>query len=471
MSEAIRLSEVKRIEGHGRVSLYLDESGAVSDAHFDVEEFRGFEKMLEGRMIWEMPLITSRICGVCPVSHHLAAVKAVEAMYDVKIPPAARMLRELLHLGGLSQDHALHFFFLAGPDFLTGDGAGSKDILGVIAARPDLALKAIGLRKTGQHIVKTVGGRASHPVSAIPGGMSKYITVAERDEMLAMVRSGMDDALQAAEIAHEATIRLLDQHPGYAAAPMRFVAQMAEDDAFDLYDGNVVVMGPGGGVEQRFDVSEYAEYISERVLEASYAKAPYLSALGSSRGGYRVGPLSRVNIASSMPGPRSSELLNAFRTELGRPVHATLAYHWARMIELVASYERMETLLADDGIVSQDVRVRVERGPGVGIAAIEAPRGTLIHHYEADAVGRVTKANLIVATTHNVTSLDAAVLDAVRGSSRDQAMEDAVVRKMELGIRAHDPCLSCATHEVGKMPLAVEVVASDGRVVATKGAV
>ncbi len=471
MPEVVRLPSVKRIEGHGRISLYLDDNGRISDAHFDITEFRGFEKMVRDRMVWEMPLITSRICGVCPVSHHLGAVKAVDALYGVEVPRAAKLLRELLHLGGLSQDHALHFFFLAGPDFLTGDGSGSRDILGVIKGRPELAARAIRLRKTGQHIVKTVGGRASHPVAAIPGGMSKGITAAERDEMLTMVRSGYEDAMSAAELSRESTMRLLSDNEGYGRSPMPLMATTGPDDAFELYDGAIAVMAEDGQIMERFRAPEYSEHIAERVLEYSYAKSPYLVSRGPELGAYRVGPLARINIAQSMPGQRSSALLDQFRSELGRPVHAILAYHWARMIELVAAYERMEQLLTDDAILSDDVRVKVERGPGVGIASIEAPRGTLYHHYEADDVGRVTKANLIVATTHNVASLDAAVFEAVRDAGRDQALSDATVRRMELGIRAHDPCLSCATHEIGRMPFTVELLASDGSVVDARGAV
>jgi len=471
MSKVIRLPAVKRIEGHGRISLFLGEDGTVVDAHFDVTEFRGFEKMLQGRMIWEMPLITSRVCGVCPVSHHLAAVKAVEALYEVEIPRKARLLRELLHLGGFSQDHALHFFFLAGPDFLTGDGSGSRDILGVIQGRPDLAMQAIRLRKTGQHIVKTVGGRASHPVAAIPGGMSKDISAEELGDILGMVREGMPDAVAAVELARESTLRLLDSNGGYGRTPMPLMAMLDTGGAFDVYDGAITVMDEDGRIAETFEAGAYAAHIEERVLQHSYAKSPYLSSRGSGNGSYRVGPLARINLAEAMPGPRSDEMLARFRSELGRPVHAVLAYHWARMIELVASYERMEALLTDPDICSDDVRVKVERGPGTGIASIEAPRGTLIHHYEADDVGRVTKANLVVATTHNVASLDGVVLEAARAVSKDEALSDAAVRRMEIGIRAHDPCLSCATHEIGRMPLAVEMIAPDGSIAAERGAV
>ena len=469
MAETITLPAVKRIEGHGRVSLTLGDDGLVRDAHFDVIEFRGFEKMLEGRMVWEMPLITSRVCGVCPVSHHLAAVRAVDALYHVDIPRTAKLLRELLHLGGFSQDHALHFFFLAGPDFLTGDGSGSRDLLGVIAAQPELARKAIQLRRYGQHIVEVVGGRTSHPVTAIPGGMSKGITAEERAELLGMVKYMLEFGLEAVGVARESTQRLLAEHPGFAADPVPYMAQL-DEDRFALYDGRIRVLGTDGRIADQFDASDYASHIAETTQRGSYANSPFLIALGPDNGRYRVGPLARVNMVNHMWGQHSDALLAEFRTALGHPVYPVLAYHWARMIELVASCERMLTILQDDDILSPDVRVKVERGEaGVGTAAIEAPRGTLIHSYEADAVGRVTKVNLIVATTHNVASLDRAVLEAVKGSSRDDAVTEESIRKMELGIRAHDPCLSCATHEIGRMPLVVEVISPDGTILAERG--
>jgi coenzyme F420-reducing hydrogenase alpha subunit len=469
MPKVVTLPPVKRIEGHGRVSLFLDEGGNVSDAHFDVIEFRGFEKMLEGRMVWEMPLLTSRVCGVCPVSHHLAAVKAVDALYGVEIPRPARLLRELLHLGGFSQDHALHYFFLAGPDFLTGDGSGSRDLLGVIEAQPELAKMAIGMRRRGQRVVEVVGGRTSHPVTAIPGGMSKALTKAERDELAELVDEMLPSALRSIDVARESTLRLLAEHPGYSDAPVPYMAQLPERN-FDVYDGTVKVLGIDNRIAETFPIAEFEDHLAESVLPNSYANAPYLRSLGPADGRYRVGPLARMNIVDSMPGPRSSELLAEFREALPRPVYPVLAYHWARMIELVASVERMQEILADADVTSPDVRVKVSRGvAGTGTAAIEAPRGTLIHSYTADEVGRVSKANLLVATTHNVSSLDRAVLDAVGGTTQAEALSEQTVRKMELGIRAHDPCLSCATHEIGRMPLVVELFDSRGELLGERG--
>jgi len=469
MSETITLPALKRIEGHGRVSLFLDDNGRVTDAHFDVIEFRGFEKMLEGRMVWEMPLITSRICGVCPVPHHLAAAKAVDALYGVEIPPTAKKLREIMHLGGFSQDHALHFFFLAGPDFLTGDGAGSRDLLGVIAAQPDLALRAIAMRRAGQRIAEIVGGRVSHPVTAIPGGMSKGITEEERVEMLGLAEGMLDSAVLAVATSREATLRLMGEHPDFSADAVPYMAMM-ESDTFGLLDGAISVMGSDGTIAERFEAAEYLSHIGETPLPGSYANSPYLLSMGPENGSYRVGPLARVNMFEHMTGEHSEAMLGDFRSMLGRPVYPVLAYHWARMIELVASVERLIELLKDTSVTSTDVRVKVDRGvAGTGTASIEAPRGTLIHSYEADEVGRVLKADFIVATTHNVMSLDRAVLHTVSGAQREDALSDDSIRQMELGIRAHDPCLSCATHEIGRMPLVVELIGPDGRVLAERG--
>jgi len=439
----------------------------VTDAHFDVVEFRGFEKFVQGRMVWEMPLVTTRVCGICPVSHHIAAVKAADDLLGAELPRPAKLLRELLHLAGFVHDHALHFFFLAGPDFLTGDGQ-SRDILGVIEAQPEFALKAIGIRKAGQRIVDAVGGQG-HPVTAIAGGMSKPLDADVRDELLAGLRAIVPDALAAERLARETTLRLLAEHPGFAVDPTPYLAILGGGDAFELYDGNLAVSGLDGAIVDRFAPQEYRSRISERVLPHSYAKVPYLTALGPDDGTYRVGPLARVNLAESMPGEHSSKALADFRAELGRPEHATLAYHWARMIELVAVTERLEQLLTDPDITSTDVRQRLDRRAGVGVGIVEAPRGTLIHRYEADEIGRVTAAELIVATTNNNAAIDRTCAEAVRGVDVSNGLDEATRLRLERGIRAYDPCLSCATHEVGKMPLVIEVVGHDGRLRSSEG--
>lgn len=466
MSKTLRLPPLKRIEGHGRVALFLGDDGRVADAHFEVIEFRGFEKLLEGRMLWEMPLLTSRVCGVCPVSHHLTAVKAAESVLGVVPPRPGRLLRELMHLGGFIQDHALHFFFLAGPDFLIGEGA-SRDLLGVLGARPELARDAVTLRKAGLRVVEAVGGQAGHPVTAIPGGVSKPLDARVRDELRGAIVSALPLALAAAGVARDATLRLLEG-PFPELAPTPFLATAGPGGAFELYDGPLVASAPDGSPIAEFGADEFFDRVAERVLPYSYAKAPYLAELGPEAGTYRVGPLARINAARRMPGPESEVLLADFRTTLGAP-QSPLAYHWARMIELVAAVERASAILDDHDVASPDVRVRVERGGGAGAGAIEAPRGTLVHRYEADPVGRVMKADLVVATTQNNPAIDAVVKALASEAVADGEVTEEGVKRIELGIRAYDPCLSCATHEAGRLPLVVETLAPDGRVVSRKG--
>lgn len=459
MSETLRLEPFKRIEGHGRVSLFVDDDGRVTDAQFDVTEFRGFERMLLGRMVWEMPLITSRVCGICPVSHHIAAVKAVDDLLGAELPPAATLLRELLTLGGFVHDHALHFFFLAGPDFLTGDAPVSRDLLGVIEARPELAAAAIRMRKAGQRVVELVGGQTGHPVTAIPGGMSTPLAPEARDELLALVRDVLPDALQAAALARECTLRLLESHAGLFSTPMPSFALRGTNGCLGLYSGIPTVQGEFGGIADVFTGHDYREHIAERTLPHSYAKLPYLVSCGPEKGSYRVGPLARMNIAGALRGEHANEMLRRFRAELGSPVHDTPAYHWARMIEQVAVLERIEAILSNPTVVSDEVRVRMERGPGVGVGLVEAPRGTLNHRYEADEVGRVTSAELIVATTHNNAAINAAVLEATVGARPvDGKLDEETQTRVDLGIRAYDPCLSCATHEAGRPAFSLRVV-------------
>ncbi|MDO8963496.1 MAG: Ni/Fe hydrogenase subunit alpha [Coriobacteriia bacterium] len=461
MSSVIRLAPIKRVEGHGTISIHLGDDGRVADAHFNSIEFRGFEKLVEGRMIWEMPLVTSRICGICPVSHHLAAVKAAEDLLGVTPPKAGVMLRELMHTGGLIQDHALHFFFLAGPDFLTGDGA-SRDLLGVLGARPDLAKRAIGLRKLGQGVVEAVGGQAGHPVTAIPGGVTKPLDPDVRKALLAQARAALPEAVEAERLARQCTLRLIDENDDIPVTPTRFLAQTRDDGTLGFYDGTVRIVPPDGLHVAEFPASDFRSHIAERIVPWSYAKMPYIRELGEIEGSYRVGPLARTSIVEWASGPLSDAALADFRQELGRPVQHPLAYHWARMIELLAAVERLVVLLSDDEIISTDVRVKVERRAGCGAAAVEAPRGTLFHYYEADEVGRVTKAELVVATTQNNAAINEAVRAAADGAIADGRISDGALRRMEVGIRAYDPCLSCSTHEIGRMPLVVRLYGPGG---------
>jgi coenzyme F420-reducing hydrogenase alpha subunit len=461
MSEVIRLDQIKRVEGHGRVSVVLDEQGEVADAHFQAVEFRGFEKMLQGRMVWEMPRITSRVCGICPVSHHVASVKAVDALLGADIPRAARLQRELLQAASFIHDHALHFYFLSGPDFLAGGDPASAGLLGVLEAQPELALKAVNMRKVGQTLVAAVGGQAGHPVTAIPGGMSRPLPKDTPSELLPQLEAILPDAIASVDVARDATLELIERHPEIMNSRGVYLAQMAEKFGFNVYDGIVMVADAQGDVSSFFPAEDYRTHLDEEAAGWSYAKLPKYVGSGSPRL-IRVGPLARVNLANTMSAPEADALMQEFERKLGRFPETPFAYHWARMIELVAVVERCIELLKDPDILSDDVRVKVERSGGVGIAAIEAPRGTLIHHYEADTVGKVTKANLIVATTLNNAALNDTVLTAARTFVTDGEVTPEAGARIEMVLRAYDPCLSCATHEVGAMPLEIRVYESDG---------
>lgn len=469
MSKTVRLDQIKRVEGHGRVTVTLADDGSVEGAQFQAVEFRGFEKMLEGRMVWEMPRITSRVCGICPVSHHIASVKAVDAMFGAKIPRPAMLLRELLQLSSYIHDHALHFFFLSGPDFLTEDEPASRGLLGVIKAHPEAALKAVAMRKVGQKVVAAVGGQAGHPVTSIPGGMSRPLDKDARADLIPQMKQTLVTALESVDLAKQSTMRLMNEHGEIEGSPGVFMGLMAENMRFNAYDGEIVVGQEDGSVLGVYRAEDYRNFLSEEVLDWTYAKAPAFVDEGGKHRLLRVGPLARVNIAHSMGGAESDALAEEFHHTLGPAPRSPFAYHWARMIELVAACERTIELLEDEDIVSDNVRVKIERGGGVGIAAIEAPRGTLIHHYEADTVGRVTKANLVVATTFNNGALNDIAAVAAKSFVKGGSVSEEAAASIEMTVRAYDPCLSCATHDIGKMPMTIDLVGPDGSLLDSVG--
>lgn len=469
MPEKVSVGDLKRIEGHGRVSVVLDDDGAVADAHFEALEFRGFERILLDRMIWEMPRMTSRICGICPVSHHVASVKATERLLGVEIPETATLLRELLQLASFVHDHALHFFFLAGPDFLTEEEPASRGLLGVVAAHPELAKAAIRIRRVGQDVVAAVGGQAGHPVTAIPGGMSRSLAADVREELLSGLESIEDDLIAAERLARESSLRLVAEHPSLAEDDAVYMALTSKDGRLSVYEGDITVGEADGTVLERIDADEYSERLPEEVVGHSYAKAPAFRGDEGRPRTVRVGPLARVLLSPAMTGERTAAMRGAMLDELGEDVRNPLAYHWARMIELVAVVDRMREILADDRSASRETRVKVERVAGEGTAAVEAPRGTLLHHYAADAVGRVTEADLVVATTFNNRAIDETVARAARSEVTGGELTPEANARIEMAVRAYDPCLSCATHEVGRMPLAVELIGPDGTLLGRQG--
>ena len=469
MARTITVAPVTRVEGHGKVTIHLDHDNQVESAHFHVMEYRGFEKFCEGRLLSEMPVITTRICGICPVSHHLAAAKAADDVLGIEIPPAAKKLRELMHMGQIVQSHAMHFFHLAAPDFLLGHDSepAKRNIFGLIQTDPALAKQAIRLRQIGQDIIDRVGGRSIHPVTAIPGGMSQPLSHEHRFAS----RRDIDEAVELAQVGLEVGKRVLsdyrDHVPRFAVLPTSYLGTV-RDGRLDLYDGELRIIDQAGTELERFEPRRYLEYIGEAVEDFSYLKFPFYRKLGYPAGTYRVGPLGRLNVADRIGTPLASKELAEFKAlGGGKPVHQTLYYHLARLIEILYAAERARELLDDDEIVSSDVRVVAERAAGEGVGVIEAPRGTLIHHYWVDELGKLERVNLIVATGHNNPAIDASVAAVAKEYVKGGKLEEGALNLVEMAIRCYDPCLSCSTHAAGRMPLTVQVLSAGGEVVDT----
>ncbi|MFQ6000894.1 MAG: Ni/Fe hydrogenase subunit alpha [Anaerolineae bacterium] len=465
MAETVTIAPTSRLMGRGKVTIHLDEAGEVAESRFHVVEFRGFEKLCEGRMFWEMPVITTRICGICPVSHHLASAKACDDLLRAKIPSAAKKLRELMHMGQFIQSHAFHFLFLAAPDFLLGPASNpaKRNIVGLMENDPELIRRATRLRKIGQGIVERVGGRSTHPVAAMPGGMSKPLSHEDRFVM----QKEIDEALELALFALEMGKNIYRQHSafpsGFATIQTKHLG-LVRDGNLELYDGRLRLKDLDGSTLEEFDPKDYLNYIGERVEDWSYMKFPFYKKEGYPQGIYRVAPLARLNVADDISTPLASKELELFKSlGHGKPVQETLYYHYARLIEMVYAVERAKQLLDDDDIVSYEVRVRLDRTAGEGIGVIEAPRGTLIHHYWADEVGRIKKANLIVGTVHNNLAINMSINEVAKEYIKGDRLEEEALNMIEVAIRCYDPCLSCATHALGQMPLTISLRGADGR--------
>lgn len=459
----IVIDPVTRVEGHGKIVIQLDDQGRVADALFSVTEFRGFEKFCEGRMLWDMPVITDRICGFCPVSHHLASVKTCEALLDVSPPPAANKLRELLHMGQFIHSHALHFFFCALPDTLFTDPKyhADRNIFGILDKHRNIAANAIKIRKAGQDIVDIVGGGRLHPVACIPGGMSKNLSDMERVQMLKGVLAAVKIAQYGVKLIKDLYHKAESTFDTFAAFPSLYMG-MVRDDQLELYDGPIRIIDQEGEFVQDFEANTYLDIIEERVGE-SWTKFPYLKERGYPAGAYRVAPLARLNIVKSISTPLAGAEFKEFKTiNGGKPVTAGLFYHYARMIELLYAVERARELLTDPEILSHEVRIPIKRGGGEGVGAVEAPRGTLFHHYWADEDGKIKKVNLIVATAHNNHAMNQSVKLVAEKIVKDGEIPERELNKLEMAIRCYDPCLSCSSHAYGQMPLRVTIRDAQG---------
>ncbi len=471
MTEKLRrvaVDPVTRVEGHGKITLLLDEANHVREARFHIVEFRGFEKFIQGRPYWEVPYFVQRLCGICPVSHHLAAAKAVDQLVGVdELTPAATRLRRLLHFGQVLQSHALHFFHLSSPDLLFGFGSElmHRNIVGVIEDNPDLALKGVKLRKYGQQVIEVIAGKRVHGAATLPGGMNKALAQKERDRLLAEIDTIIGWAGEAVALNEKIHTGHPENH-SFGDFSGNYLSMAGRGGELELYHGGLRARRPDGStIFDQFDYRGYSEKIREEVRSWSYMKFPYLTDLGRDDGWYRVGPLARVNNCDVITTPLAEAARLRFRGfGEGGYVHDTLAYHWARMIEALHCAESIRELLHDPEITGSDLIVKGERQEE-GIGVIEAPRGTLFHHYKVNGEGMVEKANLIVSTTSNNQAMNESVRSVANAYLDGNEITEGLLNHLEVAIRAYDPCLSCATHALGKMPLEIELIAADGEVV------
>jgi NAD-reducing hydrogenase large subunit len=466
------IEPVTRVEGHGKVTILLDEAGKVVQARLHVVEFRGFERFVQGRLYWEIPVLVQRLCGICPVSHHLAAAKAMDIIVGgEKLTPTAEKLRRLMHYGQMYQSHALHFFHLASPDLLFGFDADPaiRNVIGVAAKYPELAVQAVMMRKYGQEIIKATAGKKIHGTGAIPGGVNKNLSLAERDVLLKDVDQQMTWAKSAVKIAREYTTAHLKELLPFGSFDSNHLSLVRADGAMDLYHGNLrAIDAQGKTIFDQVDYQKYVDLIAEDVRDWSYMKFPFIKKLGPESGWYRVGPLARMNTADFIDTPAAEAARKEFRGVTGgKPNNVTMAYHWARMIELLHSMEKIQTLLHDTDLQGSDLVVKGQRREE-GVGLIEAPRGTLFHHYRVDKNDQVVMANLIVSTTHNNEPMNRAVSKVAQDHLSGVEITEGLLNRIEVAIRAYDPCLSCATHALGQMALEVSLVDAEGRVLHQK---
>jgi F420-non-reducing hydrogenase large subunit len=471
----ILIDPITRLEGHGNVSIFLNDKGDVENAYLKIPELRGFEKFCIGRRAELMPILTTRICGVCPVAHHYAAVKALDAAFNVEPPSAAKKLRELQYAGYYIYDHTLHFYFLGGPDFIVGPDApaGERNILGVIKkAGMEVATEVIKHRAFGQKITQILGGKATHPVSGLPGGISKPLSEESRKDIEDMAKSSVKFAQLTLKIFHDLVLgnsKYVDMIKSDAYTMKTYYMGMVDkNNKGNFYDGKIRVVDPSGKEFAKFEGKDYLNHIGEHVDEWTYSKSPYLKKIGwkgliagADSGIYRVGPLGRLNASEGMATPLAQTEYTAMFKALGKPVHGTLAFHWARLIELLYAAERAVELAKDKEITSTNVRNKPGE-PGEGVGVVEAARGTLFHHYTLDKDAMVKDVNMIVATTNNYPAICMSIRDAAKGLIHNGKFDQGILNRVEMAFRAYDPCFGCATHfAVGQMPLTLKVFDSN----------
>ena len=481
MSQKITIEPVTRVEGHGKVTIHLDDNNNVTESRFHIVEFRGFERFVQGRPYWEAPVLVQRLCGICPVSHHLAAAKALDMLVGAGtgdgLTPTGEKMRRLMHYGQIFQSHALHFFHLVSPDLLFGIDADPaiRNVIGVVLEHKDLAVQGVMMRKFGQEIIRATAGKKIHGTGAIPGGINKHLSPEDKeaflhgpdplniDQMLVWSQGVLDFFKD----YYSKNKSFIDE---FASFPSNHLSLVRKDGALDLYHGVLrAVDSEGNKILNDVDYQDYEQYIEEEVRSWSYMKFPYLKSLGKEKGWYRVGPLARLNTCEFIPSPLAQAEFEQYKALTnGKPNNSCLHFHYARLIELLHSAEMMKELLNDPDLMEGEL---VTKGAKAykGIGLLEAPRGTLFHHYEINELDQITKANLIVSTTNNNEPMNQSV-NSVAHSWMDGKLEitEPMMNAVEVAIRAYDPCLSCATHALGKMPLEVSLYDANNKLIDRK---
>jgi F420-non-reducing hydrogenase large subunit len=481
MYKEIKIDPITRLEGHGKIEIFLDDKGDVAHACLQIPELRGYERFAVGRLAEEMPRITETICGVCPTTHHTCSGKALDDLYGVKPPPAAQKIRKFVYNAFMFEDHNLHFYFLGGPDFVVGPDApkAQRNVVGVIGkVGVEIGKKVIDIRKRARNIIQTMGGRVVHPVHCLPGGVSKAMT----KEMHAEFKKTAEDSVEFAKFSLQVFEDIVLKNKAYVDLIVGgiythntyYMGLVDDNNKVDFYDGWIRVVDPDGKEFAKFKVHDYLKHIAEGVEPWTYIKFPYLKNVGwkgfvdgKDSGVYRVAPLGRLNASDGMATPLAQEQYERFYETLGgKPVHHTLATHWARLIEALQAAEAMVKLINDPEILDQNVRNMDFQVPKEGIGVIEAPRGTLFHHYETDERGRLHKANLIVATVNNSAAINMSIEKAARGLIKGGKVDDGLLNMVEMAFRAYDPCFACATHTVdGRVPLQIDILDANRKLI------
>jgi F420-non-reducing hydrogenase large subunit len=467
----VTIDPITRLEGHGKIDIFLDDKGEVTKAYYQIPELRGFEIFSKGRPAEDMPQITSRICGVCPTAHHMAGTKALDDLYKIDPPPAAKKIRELIYNLFMLEDHALHVYILGGPDFIVGPDAPKelRNVVGVInKVGVDVGKKVISMRRRVRELISYLGGKVIHPVFGLPGGVSKGITPEDLPNFKEVAKDGLEFAKFTLQVfkdivlKNDAYVKMITSdtytHKTY------YMGLVDDQNRINFYDGKVRVVDPNGKEFLKFAPQQYLDHIAEQVEPWSYVKFPYLKKIGwkgfvdgADSGVYSVAPLARLNASDGMATPEAQKACDElYKTLGGKPVHMTLANHWARVVEMLQAAERCVELVNDPEITSTDIRAIPTKTPTVGVGIVEAPRGTLIHHYETDERGLITKVNLIVATAHNGARIAMGIDKAAKGLIHAGKVNDGLLNMIEMAFRAYDPCNACATHSLpGEMPLTV----------------